>query len=94
MGWSCNRDASLTMEKVTKACIDQTGTQNEFRTPRGSYFYEISRTEHYDGAITGSVWKTLPGGTHCTKAGTFRIDGDGTFAHGPAFMKQAALSFC
>lgn len=90
MGWSCRADASRTMDKVTAACVKQTDMQNTFEVGGSKYFYDISRTEHNDGAITGTVFKFLPDGEHCRKSGSFRIEGDGTFSRGPAWMKQAA----
>ena len=90
MGWSCRMDASKTMGRITKACLAQTDMQNTFKTKDGEYFWDISRTEHDDGAITGTVFKSLPDGRHCRKSGSFRIEGDGTFSRGPAWMKQAS----
>jgi len=90
MGWSCNRDAGKTLDRITVKCLDQTAMQNTFESRGSKYFWDISRKEHDDGAITGSVWKYLPGGTHCRQSGTFRIEGDGTFSRGPAWMKEAA----
>jgi hypothetical protein len=61
-----------------------------FETKRGRYFYEVSNKEHYDGAITGTLMKFLPGSTMCKSAGSFRIEGDGTVARAPKFLKDAA----
>jgi hypothetical protein len=94
MGWSCRADAGRTMRKWIDACVAQTGSQNNYTANGQGYFWEVSRTEHRDGAITGTIWRHVPGPdparVYCRKAGSFRIDGDGTIARAPAFLKQAA----
>ena len=92
MGWSCRADAGRTMEAWTKACIAQTGSQNRYVVKGVGYFWETSRIEHRDGAITGTVWRELPSEgdkLYCRKAGSFRINPDGTVARAPAFLKAA-----
>ena len=93
MGWSCAATAAETMDRWTAACIAQTGSQNTYRVGRNSYFWETSSTEHYDGAITGTIWKHVPGpnpdSLYCRRAGSFRINPNGTVARAPAFLKNA-----
>lgn len=89
MGWSCARDAAFTMDKWTEFCIKSTGSSNTFEVNGESYFIENSRTEHDDGAITGAIWKNLPGNM-CKRSGTFRINGDGSIARAPKVLKEAA----
>lgn len=90
MGWSCRTDAANTLDKIEKACRLSTGSQNCIKQGEDEFFFDVSRTEHNDGAITGSVFKFTPSKTHCRKAGSFRIEGDGTVTRAPAWMKKAA----
>lgn len=95
MGWSCRADAARTMEAWTAACVSQTGSQNTYRVDGAEFFWEVSRTEHSDGAITGMIVKVVgpgstPDSTMCRRVGTFRINGDGTVARAPRFLKLAS----
>ena len=92
MGWSCRKDAADVSEAWTKACLAQTDGQNTFEVKGVKYFWENSRREYGDGAITGTVWKFLPNG-FCRRSGTFRIEGDGTIARAPRFLKDAAVKY-
>lgn len=83
------------MDAWTRTCVAQTGSQNEFEIRGQRYFWEISRKEHADGAITGTIYRMLPvaGDKHmCLPAGSFRINGDGTVKRGPALLKAAVRS--
>lgn len=80
-------------------------SQNTFVVNGVEFFWEVSRTEHDDGAITGSVYKTvrkpttedLANDPYCAgwlvKAGSFRINPDGSIARVPKFLKDAAKTF-
>jgi hypothetical protein len=98
MGWSCTASASRVLDRWTKACIDSTGSQNTWRelSTDIEYFWETSRTEHSDGAITGRIFKMIrmgnlvnPNENYCRPSGTFRIEGDGTITRAPKFLKNA-----
>lgn len=83
------------MRAWTEACVAQTGSQNMFTTKRGKYFWEVSRTEHYDGAITGTIMKVTreePDSCKmwCKPSGSFRIEADGTVTRAPKFLKDAS----
>lgn len=83
MGWSCRADAGDVMQSWTRKCVAATGSQNTYTGTDGrGYFWEVSRREHDDGAITGTVYQHT-GPEHCRKAGSFRIDGDGTVSRYP-----------
>lgn len=83
MGWSCASDAAHVNDAWMVLCRRQTGSQNVYHGKDGAtYFYEISRREHSDGAITGTSYRELPNG-YARKCGAFRIDGDGTVARFP-----------
>lgn len=98
MGWGCNKDAGDTLDKISRWIVENFDNQNRWITKKGTYFFEISRTEHADGAITGSIRKILPAGTlyrgktypddRCTRSGTFRIEGDGTITRFPNLPKE------
>ena len=87
MGWSCSKEASKAMERISAACRTQTNTQNAYRVIGGvEFFWEASRKEHEDGAITGSIFPMSGGG----RVGTFRIEPDGTMSKGPKTLKTWA----
>jgi len=98
MGWSCRKDAGDTLTKISDWVVENFDNQNKWTTKKGTYFFESSRTEHDDGAITGSIWKSLPAGTpyrgktypdeRVTRSGTFRIEGDGTITRFPNLPKE------
>lgn len=92
MGWSCSAAANEVLKRWTAACRAQTGSQNEFVVNGRKYFWDITRTEWEDGSITGSVLLTLnakstDGSFFCRKIGSFRINGDGTVARAPTFLR-------
>ena len=106
MGWSCRKDASDALVKWQAACRASTGSSNTWAERGEAYFYDISHTEHRDGAITGTIQKIVDGATYLAKlkadprsndsffarsVGTFRIEGNGTITRGPAFLKRAVL---
>lgn len=88
MGWSCRADAGHSLDAWTKACLAQTDMQNVYTVKGVRYMFEVSNKEHDDGAITGSVLKFIDE-TRAIPAGSFRIEGDGTVARGPKFLKDA-----
>ena len=92
MGWSCSKRASDVVECWTRACLDNSDTQNTFTTKGSTYFWDIARTEHGDGAITGTIWRNISD-THCIRSGSFRIEGDGTITRAPKFLKDAAFKY-
>jgi hypothetical protein len=78
MGWSCSAKASFFMEALSQ--VSGLPSSNEISNAKGEAigFYEQSSREHADGAITGSVWKYVDAEKRVRKAGSFRIDGDGS----------------
>lgn len=90
MGWSCCARAAWTLDAWTAACLESTGSQNVFRVNNERYFFETSRKEHSDGAITGTVWRFLPDDKHVRRCGSFRIEGDGSVTRAPKFLKDAS----
>ena len=88
MGWSCSQKSSQTMDKWTAACLKSTGSQNTYKNRGETYFFENSRREYEDGAITGTIWRFLPNDTHVRKSSSFRINGDGSIERAPSFLKK------
>lgn len=80
MGYSCTVDASNMLGVISHMCgVD--GNGNILRIDNERYFFERGR-EQADGAITGTLMLMLPG-DYCRKAGTVRINPDGTIARFP-----------
>ena len=90
MGWSCRKDAAEVSDTWVEACLAQTKSQNTFEVKGVKYFWETSRKEHGDGAITGTIWKFVDE-THVNRTGTFHIEGNGTITRAPKFLKDAAV---
>ncbi len=88
MGWSCRADAANILDAWDKACVTQTGMSNVYECGGSQYFFELSRTEHSDGAITGFIWRKNLSGL-CRRTSTFRIEGDGTQTRAPSFLRKA-----
>ncbi len=104
MGWSCTRAAGDTMDRWIAKCRAQSGgSQNTYTSDGETYFWEVSRTEHNDGAITGTIHRNMKvgeplrikggmstvqeGQLFCKKVGSFRIEPDGLIARAPRFFK-------
>lgn len=93
MGWSCRADAAKILDLWSKACRASTGTSNTWAQGARQYLFELSRTEHDDGAITGAIWRLEPSTGDrflCYRSGTFRIEGDGKVTRAPAFLRRAS----
>lgn len=92
MGWSCTQAANQTLQKWEELCRAQTGSQNVFFTKKAKFFFETSRTEHPDGAITGTIFKFLYPDTDAERVqrnGSFRIEADGSITTAPKILKDA-----
>lgn len=96
MGWSCGAKASKVLEAWGNKCNTSTRTSNTWEDNGNTYFFEVSRKEHDDGAITGTIFKMVeaspnsPESTRffCNKVSYFRIEGDGTITRAPKFLKK------
>ena len=74
-------------------CIASTGIGNVYEVDGNRYTLDLSRKQHADGAMTGSVWRLLStneetGVSTCEKAGSFRIDADGTVSRYPVGLRK------
>lgn len=87
MGWSCGQMAGLRMDTLSAHCVRQTGQSNVFIYNGTKYFFEHSRRENRDGAITGSLNKFV-GENLCRTAGSLKIDGDGKITRGLAYLRN------
>lgn len=97
MGWSCGAAASNVLRAWSDKCAANSGSSNVWKVGNTNYFFEVSRTEHDDGAITGKIMKQIseekPDGSYYAKSvGTFRIEGDGTVTRAPKFLKKVSIS--
>lgn len=104
MGWSCAAAAGDVLRAWDDACIASTGLQNVYEDGGVRYMVEVSRREHDDGAITGTILRNVPvtadmiargakpDSIYYRRCGSFRIDGDGTVRRAPAFLKRAATN--
>lgn len=94
MGWSCSDSAAKVLDKWSNACVKQTGNSNLFKVKDTYYHFEVSRTEHDDGSITGTIRKYITynhenGSGMTISGGSFKIDGSGDIIRAPKFLKQA-----
>ena len=88
MGWSCTAKASDTERRISAWCRATTGSSNVFEHGGSRYFYEVG-DETKSGAIFGEVFKMV-GDSSAVPVGSFNINPEGKFTHGPAAMKAAA----
>lgn len=91
MGWSCAAKASLVEHALSTILKEKHGVEGSNGLPGGG-FWEISRKEHADGSITGTVWKSVPApagktGKYVNKAGSFKITGEGKIVRFPGLPK-------
>lgn len=92
MGWSCAAKASLVASALSAIVTEKYGIPSSNGMPGGG-FWETSRKEHADGAITGTVWKTVPApagktGDYASKAGSFKITAEGKIERFPGMPKE------
>lgn len=88
MGWSCSAAAAKTLETWTEFCFRHHGSQNTWKIPSGErFFFEVSHTEHEDGAITGQIFRLDSVGA--IRTSTFRIEGDGRVSRAPEILRRA-----
>lgn len=85
MGWSCAAQADETLKTWTEFCVATSGMSNTYKDDGRTYFFEVSRTEHADGRITGQIFRMLDG-SMCKPVCRFRINADGTIERAPAVL--------
>ena len=95
MGYSCTAAAAYASDVIMEI-LHETSTPETARTSNSwsvgdeTYFFECGR-ERPDGAITGTVYRNLPDGQHCRKAGTVRIEPDGIITRYPTTTRAQRL---
>lgn len=88
MGYSCTRDASNMLGVIGR--MFATNQNPNILTIKGrEYFFERGR-EQADGAITGTLMLDTQDG-HCRKAGSVRIEPDGSISKFPALSKDERI---
>jgi hypothetical protein len=105
MGWSCAAKAAHVRDAVEAILKAEYGIETSNGMPGGG-FWENSRREHADGAITGTVWRPLTAAEiekskitwphikdwdgRVQKAGSFKVTGDGKIARWAGLPKGVA----
>ncbi len=90
MGYSCAAKASYTRKAIETLIAARYGADrvsNYVPFPEFGGFFEIGR-ETQDGAIVGSVYKTVDAAGHCRRSGGFRIDACGKVARFPGVPRD------
>ena len=82
MGYSCRASAAEAVDAILAKVTDPQGTSNGWVHQGVAYFWERGK-EWNDGRITGTVYKNLPGGEHCRKAGTILVSPGGRVVRWP-----------
>tara|TARA_R100001443_G_scaffold13550_1_gene23566 strand:+ start:564 stop:857 length:294 start_codon:yes stop_codon:yes gene_type:complete len=72
MGWSCSQYADDTLNEIQKL-LDTTYNFDISNKISKDKFFEISRKEHIDGKITGSIYSMID----CQRLGSFCIGSNG-----------------
>jgi hypothetical protein len=91
MGWTHRAEAGAVMQRITAACLRQTGVQNVYKHNGSKYMWEVNPVSHKDGSITGSIHKYLSSGA-VLRAGSFKISGDGKKVTGIGLAGLAGAS--
>lgn len=90
MGWSARKDACDKLALIEKTnCVY--GPSNTWVTRGQRYFFEYSRREHADGAITGAVYRYVSD-VSVVPYGSFRIEGNGHVTRFPGLPKERWLN--
>jgi hypothetical protein len=91
MGWSHRKEAGVVLDQWKQACLASSGCANVFSHKGKTYIIELSRTEHWDGAVTGKLMRCTEtradGSMMCVPSGSLRIEGDGTITRAHSFLK-------
>jgi hypothetical protein len=93
MGKSYTREAHDIFNDWREVCLASTGTSNSYEVDGNKYFMELSRKQHEDCRITGTVWRLVArndetGVSNCTSAGSFRISADGKTVRYPVGLRK------
>ena len=95
MGKSYTREAHDVFDAWREVCLASTNTSNSYEAQGHRYFIELSRQQHADCRITGTVWRLVSrndetGVGTCEKAGSFRIEPNGEVTRYPVGFRTLA----
>jgi hypothetical protein len=93
MGKSYTSEAHEVFNAWRHICLASTGMQNVYEVDGNRYTLELSRRQHEDCRITGTVWRLVSrdeatGVSTCTSAGSFRISANGEVARYPVGLRK------
>ena len=76
-----------------EVCLASTGSSNSYEVEGSKYFMELTRRQHEDCRITGTVWRLVSrndetGVSSCEAAGSFRISADGEVVRYPVGLRK------
>jgi hypothetical protein len=86
MGYSCTVEAGNMLAVIEKMCGAIENKDHVLRIDGKKYFFERGK-EQADGAVTGTLMVMLDD-NYCRKAGSVRINPDGTIARFPKFTAK------
>lgn len=80
--------AGIRLQAIEAACRLSTGQQNSWKDKGDEYHFEIGKSQR-DGAIVGTIYRQLRDDSgKCRKCNSLRIESNGTWNRGPAWMKH------
>jgi hypothetical protein len=93
MGKSYTMEAHEVFDAWREVCLASTGSSNSYEVEGSKYFMELSRRQHADCRITGTVWRLVSrndetGVSSCEAAGSFRISADGEVVRYPVGLRK------
>ena len=93
MGKSYTMEAHEVFDAWREDCLASTGSSNSYEVEGSKYFMELTRRQHEDCRITGTVWRLVSrndetGVSSCEAAGSFRISADGEVVRYPVGLRK------
>jgi hypothetical protein len=93
MGKSYTMEAHEVFDAWRHICLASTQIQNVYEVDGNRYTLELSRRQHADCRITGTVWRLVSrndetGVSSCEAAGSFRISADGEVVRYPVGLRK------
>lgn len=86
MGYSCTAIASFVLEALQER-FRHNGSGNCYSVDDKTVFFHERGREHYDGAITGTIFKML-GDSNARRVGSYRIESEGVITRFPGIPKK------
>ena len=93
MGKSYTMEAHEVFDAWREVCLASTGSSNSYEVEGSKYFMELTRRQHEDCRITGTVWRLVSrndetGVSSCEAVGSFRISADGEVVRYPVGLRK------